>query len=686
MTPTSTSSDGVWPCPFRGFHCCPDGEVGNKGFPRLISHLKRLHLSFDERKGVLREAISTDHELYMAVEETLKVINQWLCEKCMDLHTVSRACHHPDGLVCFSKGSDDMSRYIVGILKPFNKESGTEITEGLVFNAELLDHVVVQPDSIDARVRLLLFPRCTLPVYKPKNRQERGSENRKSLQQSSILKSLAMWEKDDDITTLVKSILDDSALGPLAEVEVIFKREQRATPTSSSVFARLRMDTLQPHITFFEPPIVAEIDNVFSCIKSFPKGTLCGRDGVWAQHILDALCGEGSAIATDLLKVITSVVNLWLAGRCLPILAEFVASAPHTPLLKPDNGIRPIAVGTIWRRLISKVAMKGVGKEMSKYLGDFQFRVGVSGDVEAILHSVNRVLSEYHNDGSLAMLTVDFSNALNLMDRSELLYEQGDPLGPLLFAFILHPLLHKIKDNCKLLLHAWYLDDGTVIGDSEEVARVLDIINVSGPGLGLELNIKKTKIFWPSCNGMKLREGLFPVNIRRPSSGVKLLRRAISRDANFISGLAMRRAVNAVDLMGLLPHLHDPHSELILLRSSSRAQSWVLQDHILRESGICGMNDDYVSALACLRDTILSFDVSGFTNKDTVPSKAQQTMVNVFFSKMIKDMKVHFDMTMRQKTVIKCLRAPHAHDFLLAILIDGLGQHMSPVKYRTILK
>lgn len=65
--------------------------------------------------------------------------------------------------------------------------------------------------------------------------------------------------------------------------------------------------------------------------------------------------------------------------------------APLTPLLKPDNGIRPIVVGSIWRRLVSKVAMKGVGKEMSKYLSDFQFGVGVSGDAETVLHSVNKV-------------------------------------------------------------------------------------------------------------------------------------------------------------------------------------------------------------------------------------------------------------------------------------------------------
>ncbi|GJR85649.1 hypothetical protein Tco_0209660 [Tanacetum coccineum] len=61
---------------------------------------------------------------------------------------------------------------------------------------------------------------------------------------------------------------------------------------------------------------------------------------------------------------------------------------------------------------------------------------------------------------------------------------------------------------------------------------------------------------------------------------------------------------------------------------ASRAQSWVLQDHILLDIGICGMDDDYVFALACLRDTIPSFDFTGFTNKDTTPSKVQQTPEN----------------------------------------------------------
>lgn len=96
---------------------------------------------------------------------------------------------------------------------------------------------------------------------------------------------------------------------------------------------------------------------------------------------------------------------------------------------------------------------------------------------------------------------------------------------------------------------------------------------------------------------------------------------------------------------------------------ASRAQSWVLQDHILRNSGICGMDSDYVCALACLHDTIPGLDFSGFTNKDTAPPKAQHSLASALFSKIVQDIEVHFDMTIRQKVIFECLRAPHAQDF-----------------------
>jgi hypothetical protein len=60
--------------------------------------------------------------------------------------------------------------------------------------------------------------------------------------------------------------------------------------------------------------------------------------------------------------------------------------------------------------------------------------------------------------------------------------------------------------------------------------------------------------------------------------------------------------------------------------------------------------------------------------------------VHVLFDKIVQGLEVKFDVTTRQKIVFGCLQATHAQDFLLAIPIDGLDQHMSPVEYRTILK
>ncbi|MCI55689.1 hypothetical protein A2U01_0076940, partial [Trifolium medium] len=56
-----------------------------------------------------------------------------------------------------------------------------------------------------------------------------------------------------------------------------------------------------------EAPLVVEVDIILKSIQSFLKGTSCGRYGLRAQHLLDAMSEEGYAVARDLLGVITQV-------------------------------------------------------------------------------------------------------------------------------------------------------------------------------------------------------------------------------------------------------------------------------------------------------------------------------------------------------------------------------------------
>ena len=42
--------------------------------------------------------------------------------------------------------------------------------------------------------------------------------------------------------------------------------------------------------------------------------------------------------------------------------------------------------------------------------------------------------------------------------------QQGNPLGPPLFALLLHPVAKKLQEVDGLVLNTWYMDNGTLIG------------------------------------------------------------------------------------------------------------------------------------------------------------------------------------------------------------------------------
>ena len=66
--------------------------------------------------------------------------------------------------------------------------------------------------------------------------------------------------------------------------------------------------------------------------------------------------------------------------------------------------------------------------------------------------------------------------------------QQGDPLGPFLFALVLHKVAGAIKEGSQLLYQALYLDDGILAGNKSSICRspllacMSTSLNVSCPG------------------------------------------------------------------------------------------------------------------------------------------------------------------------------------------------------------
>ena len=68
--------------------------------------------------------------------------------------------------------------------------------------------------------------------------------------------------------------------------------------------------------------------------------------------------------------------------------------------------------------------------------------------------------------------------------------QQGDPLGPLLFSLVIHPLLVQSKAE----LTIGYLDHVTLGGPVEDVIETVDTIRSNGDSLGLKLNDMKCEV------------------------------------------------------------------------------------------------------------------------------------------------------------------------------------------------
>eukprot|EP00731_Ephydatia_muelleri_P010164 Em0005g750a len=141
--------------------------------------------------------------------------------------------------------------------------------------------------------------------------------------------------------------------------------------------------------------------------------------------------------------------------------------------------------------------------KISSFFQPSQFGVACKADAEKIVPSLRRCIEENWLSGDFVVFKVDMSNAFNMVSRQAVMdqcatyfpelfpwvswcygshtslwhtmgqissqsgVQQGDPLGPMLFALVLHKLITSIDadDDClQLLLEAWYLDDGVLAG------------------------------------------------------------------------------------------------------------------------------------------------------------------------------------------------------------------------------
>ena len=208
-----------------------------------------------------------------------------------------------------------------------------------------------------------------------------------------------------------------------------------------------------------------------------------------------------------------------------PSFMEAFTAARLIPLDK-SPGVRPIAVGEVFRRIIGRAIMKVIESDVRAATAPRQLCVGMPAACEAAVQAMAGVFGLPETE---AVLLIDASNAFNSLNRNAALHNvpalcpalgqvfkntygapcrlfvagggellsregtcQGDPLAMAIYAVAVMPLINKLSHECPNTTQLWYADDDSAAGTLQAASLYWSKLLQLGPDYGYHPSPEKT--------------------------------------------------------------------------------------------------------------------------------------------------------------------------------------------------
>ncbi|GJU30259.1 hypothetical protein Tco_1173848 [Tanacetum coccineum] len=329
----------------------------------------------------------------------------------------------------------------------------------------------------------------------------------------------------------------------------------------------------------------------------------------------------------DELSSSTPQGNLFLEGNCPTVLGGYIASAPLTPLVKPGGGIRPIAVGTIWRRLVSKFLVPTI---------DWSFIDGYLSFIALVTFKMPQ------SDCTTEALHV-------VMPR----VQQGDIYASFVFLSATSPDF-KIRYSFNLCLQCLViLTECTIVW---------------------ELGCRRPHAIADWKCGCDFVSALV---IKRGSSFC--LERIVKASGSGLGTGETRYYPFAFGGLGI----YSAGDVLNYAFIASRLQSATLQTKLLRDVGIVAPGSTFDDAL-CVFNNAMEIDFLSNPSEVAAP-KLMKKMADIYFTRVTKDAESSYSLSPRQMALWQSQKEDHTSDWLRVVPISGLGQTMNGKTYRSVL-
>ncbi|CAI5931299.1 unnamed protein product [Closterium sp. NIES-65] len=337
-------------------------------------------------------------------------------------------------------------------------------------------------------------------------------------------------------------------------------------------------------------------------LRSAPRGTAAGPSGWLIEHLRDTFLSSQNHLPY-LLRLFQS----WLQGDLPPAVRSYYAASNLVALCKPQGGVRPIAIGEVLPRLLSRCVTLIYKQQIREFfLPSLQFGVAVPAGIEAMAHAVQAALSLHPN---WVVLELDVANAFNSFNRNfmfdalrqspfsslipffRLFYaapsplhyrngpiletlqsasgvRQGDPCGPFLYALTQQLAIHPTQQLHPSTFITSYADDTYIVGPAPDVFAAYNTLTSRLQPLGLTVQPSKCSLYGPSDIPP---DAMPPPNLSIAPNGLTVAGVPIGSDSYIISSVGHKLRSFATSL-SLLHDLHDPQiaSRLLTLCVSAR--------------------------------------------------------------------------------------------------------------------
>ncbi|CAI5998832.1 unnamed protein product [Closterium sp. NIES-64] len=343
-------------------------------------------------------------------------------------------------------------------------------------------------------------------------------------------------------------------------------------------------------------------------LRSAPRGTAAGPSGWLIEHLRDTFLTSQQHLPS-LLRLFQN----WLQAELPLSVRSYYTASTLVALKKPQGGVRPIAIGEVLPRLLSRCITLMFKQQMrDTFLPCLQFGVAVPAGIEVMAHAVQSALS-LHPDW--AVLQLDVANAFNSFNRiamfealrsspfsplipyfslfysspSPLHYRngptlhtfesasgvrQGDPCGPFLYALTQQLAILPTQNQFPSIFISSYADDTFLVGPPSIITTAFTALTDRLHSLGLTVQPSKCSIWCP----LDWPQGCAtPSGVPIAPNGLNVAGVPIGSDGYIISTVQEKLASFTTSLP-LLHQLHDPQTaSRILSQCVSARPSFLLR-------------------------------------------------------------------------------------------------------------